>query len=586
MRSDRGRLRRPTWIDRAWRGRMRVAPALLGAIAAASTMPTAAQSVEASASQARVGQPFAATLRVRAFEWPAHRVQPDCLDAEVTEPDTGREIRPLRIRAVPAGDDDRALVLLSSPARVSEPVLRVVLTVRCGAEFTREMTLLAEPPDGRPAPAAPAAPDRPAPRPRPASPVTPTPPPPESPRESAALQANGITSAIAAAPLPASAIDPQTLAEAIAAALRAQPAAPPGPDPADVPWKTLLADQDRTRAGLAALQTQIEQSERSRWRDTMVAAVTVAALVLARLARGLLHESRISLPGWRRHRSRPIPRSGPPPHPSRPHPEPPQDVRPVPLAHAEIPVSPARPPAGTLAPMEWSPPQAGPADRDGDPPSRWPDADFGKPTLDTLASADLLLELAPHMPECPIGCAIVLERRLQERDGKCPGILLALLDLYRQLAQPWNQERVAAQIEALYHVRIGADPSPAPSAAWADETPDAEWEGRLVTIWNQDDPAEALARLILRPPHDPGRDLPRPPPLSRQAFESAVFLHALAMRRMARSSLPDDPGTPDFRPRALTAQEVLTIRAAPDDGVRILEPEEDAGAGWHARLAA
>ena len=157
--------------------------------------------------------------------------------------------------------------------------------------------------------------------------------------------------------------------------------------------------------------------------------------------------------------------------------------------------------------------------------TRWPDADFGHPSLDTtVASTDLLQELAPSVSESPVGVALVLEQRLQELPGKCPWILLRLLELYRQMAQPWNHERVAAQLEALYNIRIvsmAAESSR--DEAGLEDCPDVL--DSVLQAWSQEDPAPALARLLLRTTAIPALDKP--------VFEEILLLHGIVQQRQS-----------------------------------------------------
>lgn len=156
---------------------------------------------------------------------------------------------------------------------------------------------------------------------------------------------------------------------------------------------------------------------------------------------------------------------------------------------------------------------------------RWPDADFGHPTLDTTqASTQLLQELEPHVTDFPVGVAMVLEKRLQAEPGKCPWILLRLLTLYQSMAQPWNHERVAAQLEALYNVRIpGLDLDPAATTADLEAFPDTL--SRIEQAWQHDDPAAELASLLLKPT--------TVEVLTPLAFEEALLLHSIVQHRQS-----------------------------------------------------
>jgi hypothetical protein len=169
------------------------------------------------------------------------------------------------------------------------------------------------------------------------------------------------------------------------------------------------------------------------------------------------------------------------------------------------------------------------------PTTRWPGADFGHPSLDTTAaSTELLHELDPLVEESPIGVAVVLERRLQALPGKCPWILLRLLALYRQMAQPWNHERVAAQLEALYNVRIPDMASEEPSAG-ADLEAYPDTLHRILQAWPLDDPAAALTGLLLQPTVIEVLDQP--------AFEEVLLLHGIVRQRQSAWLTAIDCGT-------------------------------------------
>lgn len=511
--------RRPTGT---WRHRTRQAVCGLGLVLG---IPAAAQSIDTSSTRATVGEPVAMTLRVRAFDWPASHLSPDCLDARLQQGEQGADLGPLRLRTAPTGEDGVVLVHLSSPGIVHEPVLQGRLMLRCGAEFMREFTVLADPsPEPRPrlntrSSAAAAL--------RPAVPTESL----AAPRPTATTER--ITRSDDPAPTPRAAApawndhDLARLAHLVAEAL--QPAHPsasavPPAGGTEFPWQDLRAEQQQARAQLAALQSRLDRAERDPWRDAAIVAGTLAGLSLSLLAARSVREA--TLPRWRSAEQR---RTADHPPPGTPQTAPPQ-TQPQP--------SPTPPPP---APAE-------PAARTGPWPAH---ADFGHPTLDTLASAALRDELAAYRHTSPISCVVALEEQLQDGSAKCPWILLDLLDLYDTLEQPWNHERVAAQLGALYNVDIDLH-APRATRGTGEHglTAHPAALAQALSAWQQADSATALGRLLMRDTSPVRLDLP--------AFEEVLLLHSLALRLRTASD--------------------ATAAAAPESG--------DASADWTLLAAA
>jgi hypothetical protein len=491
------------------------------------------QSVDTTMARAVIDQPLAMSVQVRGFDWPASRMTPECLHVEIQQGESGDTITPLRLRTVPSGDDGRVVVQISSPQRVTDTVLIGRLRLLCSADYTREFTVLADPPTS----ATPA--NRPPLRPSLAqfTPQRETMRNPDPSSGAPAQRSRNITRSDDDA-LPTTgrpdhqAFDDAALQRLVAAVLLALPANPvpvaeatpddPARDPA---WQALQEEQRQTRAAMAALLARIEHNEHhgNAWRDVSLVAGGIlgvwAGLLLMRLVReGLM--PRISTPTQataasiahrlRRQRAR-----------MNPDEEflAPRDARDT----RRDPTS-STPDPGTV---QWMPHIATdqPTADEPSPATRWPDADFGHPSLDTtVASIDLLQELAPSVSESPVGVALVLEQRLQELPGKCPWILLRLLELYRQMAQPWNHERVAAQLEALYNIRIvsmAAESSR--DEAGLEDRPDVL--DSVLQAWSQEDPAPALARLLLRTTAIPALDKP--------VFEEILLLHGIVQQRQS-----------------------------------------------------
>jgi hypothetical protein len=148
----------------------------------------------------------------------------------------------------------------------------------------------------------------------------------------------------------------------------------------------------------------------------------------------------------------------------------------------------------------------------------WPNADFGCPTLEYTPPA-LLNDIDTLLAQGYSGaCAVALEQRLQDSAGKHPALLLRLLDVYRALNQPGNHERVCAQLEALYNIRVAA------MEEAQTEGPDLEGIPALLTSisqqWRQASCADSLRQLLLRPGSAPAFEL--------AAFKDLLLLHSIA----------------------------------------------------------
>lgn len=497
------------------------------------------QSVDTAMARAVIDQPLAMSVQVRGFDWPASRMTPDCLQVEIQQGESGDTITPLRLRTVPSGDDGRVVVQISSPQRVTDTVLIGRLRLLCGADYTREFTVLADPPTS------PTSTTRPPSRPTLAqfTPHRETARNPGPPSAAPVQISRNITRSDDDTPPNIGLHDRGTLDDAamqrlvaaVVSALPANPAsvaeAPLANPPHEPGWQALHEEQRQTRAAVAALLARIERSEHhgNAWRDVSLVAGGIlgvwAGLLLMRLVReGLM--PRISIPTHataasiahrlRRQRARMnpdddflAPREARDTRNAR-------DTRRDPTS--------STPDPGTVC---WMPPIAAdqPTADEASPATRWPDADFGHPSLDTaVASTDLLQALAPSVSESPVGVALVLEQRLQEVPGKCPWILLRLLELYRQMAQPWNHERVAAQLEALYNVRIvSMTAESSRDEAGLEDCPDVL--DSVLQAWSQEDPAPALARLLLRTTAIPVLDKP--------VFEEILLLHGIVQQRHA-----------------------------------------------------
>lgn len=507
-------MKQPEWQQGISTGtgiRMVVATALLAWMGNACS-----QSVDTSMARAIVDQPLSMAVQVRGFDWPASRMTPDCLEVQLQQGESGASIAPVRVRTTPSGDDGRVLVQISSPQTVTDTVLTGRLRLLCGADYTREFTVLVDPPDARRRSMAMAVAVA-DPRQRPVTRATPLPPPVAKPAPAllprsttrsddppplVAASASAVPAAAPSRPLEEAEV--QRLVNAVVSTLAL-------PTPAErlsgeFAWQDLREEQRQTRAHLAALLARIEHSEREMWRNALLVVGTAMGLAVGLFGLRLVREGLMP-------RMEMLSTSTPATAGFAPA-----------LAMPAPPSAPQASESENTSTVHWAPPATPPNTPPAVPQSaaitRWPDADFGRPNLDTPhASAELLQELEPHVAESPIGVAVVLERRLQELPGKCPWILLRLLALYRHMEQPWNHERVAAQLEALYNVRIpNMGYVTPPLAADLDAYPDTL--AHIQQAWSQEEPAAAIAGLLLRPTRIEVLDQP--------AFEDALLLHGIA----------------------------------------------------------
>jgi hypothetical protein len=483
--------------------------------------------------RAVVDQPLSMTVQVRGFDWPASRLTPDCLQIQIQQGESGEMIAPVRVRTLPSGEDGRVVVQISSPQTVTDTVLTGRLGLLCGADYTREFTVLVDPPTTSATTKRSAQQPVTVPAVKPAAAGVPVRPVEMGTASRSVTRSDDPPPATAASVRTLEDAEVQRLVNAVVAALAPTPSngppAPPSTHPGSVnaepPLQDLRDEQRQTRASLAALAARIEHNERNVWRDAVlvvggVLGLAASLLVLRVMQEGLMPSMGSTEPAvaHRLRRKRAQSRQDNDPFAART----PVETPPVP--------TPARSDAGLV---DWSPPPPPTQnvqrawEPDGTPTMRWPGADFGHPSLDTTsASTELLHELEPHVAESPIGVAVVLERRLQELPGKCPWILLRLLELYRQMAQPWNHERVAAQLEALYNVRIPAmemGTASAFSGVNLEAYPDTL--DKIRQAWPLDDSVALLAAVLLRPTVIEVLDQP--------AFEDALLLHGIARQRQS-----------------------------------------------------
>lgn len=554
-----------------------------------------AQSIEAAQDHLVLGRPLELRLLVRGFEIDPGKVGADCVQIHIWQGETDLTAPQLDIHAVPLAHDGQVLLQVSSAQPVVEPVVRARVQLRCGAYFSKELALFAEPggdealarsarpgawPHGRAhasaatghGPAMLHLPTRGAAAARSATPPAAE---PEAERRNARLR------------LEDASLEPLITAVLSALAQRQpdllRPSAPARADaglrPIEADWlrelQQLHEDQRQARAQLAALQLRLERQESGTLQRWGAIAAVVAGLLAAALALRLAREH--ILPRLARNAlaragraNDPLIDPGPPPttvsEPGRgaatlftrdP------DPRTVPMFEPRWPADLAPAAPTPTAPRTNDPPSSAALEDvagghpGADPPrpaaptsprdatsatvrNAWPGADFGEPHLEGSGFTPALQQVDQMIADGFHGAAAtILEHALQTRPGKSPWLLLRLLDLYALMQQPQNRERVAAQLEALYNLRVppravGATPDgPQPEGPLLDELP--ELLDRLCAAWPQ--PSAALDWLRARLLRDSG--LPR---VALATFRELLFLYDLARLRQA----DDDRVTPDL----------------------------------------
>lgn len=555
------------WSD----GLATVAGLLLAVVATAAH----AQSIDISRSRLRLGEPIALQVRVQPGDLPAgRRFSSDCVHAEIEFGTTLLGPQDLQTRSRPDGSAFQ--VTLSHAEELTEPIVLARIEIRCGPSYAREFTILADEPTAERATA-----------PRPPS----VPPPTRAAarrstghKHSNASAAGPLPSADPPASTtsrPSPPIDDRQLgmlAQAVLLLLRTTPhetgAGPaalnsPGaiPDHAAPPDRLrqslldeldrLHAEQGRTSQAVNMLLARVEHQDQQRWTPlAWLAGSVLLTLWLSWLTPAVWRTvgTRLLRPSasaptrkapsvsWVDALPEPPP-IHPTPHSATPFAAPaaadrhqvasPHSAAPMPTEHAidtagatpwnplELDESSWRPPETSRA--EW--PEAAYA---SPRTSAWPAADFGAATLEDTELDDLLDQMETQMAQGYAGaCAIALEQALHNGTGKPARVLLRLLDIYRHLDQPWNHERVCAQLEALYNVSAPAMNEGQPADPGLDEMPDL-LRG-LTRIWSQPDCAEAIGQLLLRPSIVP--------PFGLAAFQDLLLLHSIA----GRSATPPEP---------------------------------------------
>ncbi|MCK6423557.1 MAG: hypothetical protein L6Q75_00520 [Burkholderiaceae bacterium] len=539
-----------------------------------------AQSIEAAEQRLLIGRTPWLRLHLRGFELDPARLGPECVRIRLTQGDTPLPDESLQIGTASLARDGKVLFEVTSSVPLHEPLLHARVELDCGARYTRELSLLVDPPlpsapqvhpesrrkaarpTGEPAAASPTSRSSTLTRPTATqvSGASRRPPPGQVEARQvvpgARLHASGSQAtprASAGARLQIDAPDMEQLVTAVLHALAQRPglptrhedrtATPAGLRPFEADWlrelQRLQEEQRQARAQLAALQLRLERQESETLQRWGAIAATAAGLIAASLLLRLALERRLPRLSSRDRASRaatPPPAEAASPADGLSTPEAldlsglgprPPGPRPPPRTAA-----PETPPIGSvLTELPFEPPvapqdgQAAPV-AEAPPPRAWPGADFGEPSLLGRGSAPALRQVdAMSAAGYPGAAVTLLENALQARPGKNPWLLLRLLDLYRTMNQPWNHERVSAQLEALYNVRVPpmrTDGRPGSEGRDLLDCPDLL--ERLVQVWSR--PASArdwLHQRLLRDAGLPAADL--------ATFRDLLLLHDLARLR-------------------------------------------------------
>ena len=175
-----------------------------------------------------------------------------------------------------------------------------------------------------------------------------------------------------------------------------------------------------------------------------------------------------------------------------------------------------------------------PEDSPPEPPATAAALD-ARPPSSLLAKVNEMAESGFHG-----AAAVLLETRLQASAAASPHLLLRLLDLYDEMAQPWNRERVARQLCDLYNVRFDAATSDRGPALWQYE---ASWDV-IEAAWGAPSAATLLRDMLLRPAlvEDLGLD----------AFAELLALHDLARVIEDDSQRAADRSSSNLQPSAFS----------------------------------
>jgi hypothetical protein len=568
-----------------------VVSALVLALAAGAGL--AAQELPAPPPESRleIGQPLAIDLPLHDIETGQRMQSRECVEITVQQGDRAWPVARLRWQVRAVDTDGRWQLSLRSDERIEEPVVQARVTLQCGVPYRREFTLLADPPGSTPweptntertgtrsvrfEPSSELSAERHTNRPPPHA-AAPTQKPslttPASPREAP----RSMPPATPALTLPVARLQLDDVLDAAPpGAIPTTLAFSPALRPADARlhealqglWlqelQALHEEQRLMRLALAGLDTRMAQDERAaRWQWLhwllLGAGLVLAATLSAWLRDTLLRRFADPQDAAPVAATISAARAAPPALDAETAP------RPDPTAALTIPVPEAEvAPGGQAEPgLSWLSP--GDVPHDESPQSAWdgllaltppPAAPLPPPRqgltplhdgLDEPPTSPALAQIDDLIAKGFGGAAAAaLEVTLQTEAGRRnPWILLRLLDLYRSLAQPWNHERVSADLEALYNVRVPPC-AEQPGEGRGLEDHRLAWP-RVCRLWTEPDAADQLARLLLRPTRLEVLDL--------AAFRDTLMLYAMSVQPQhddATATIPPPAPPPAIEPAGL-----------------------------------
>ncbi|MDP4301970.1 hypothetical protein [Leptothrix discophora] len=539
---------------------------LAGALLAGTAQ---AQSIDIASARARVGAPIELVLRVRATDLEPGTSLQRCVQATVFHGNESGSVTTLRTGTVNWASDGEIRVTLSDDEPVREPVVRIRAALVCGARYTREFTLLVDPPletaavqplSGRDGDAGIAAIQI-----EPgvsaevgtgatAQPGNGTATLRALPPRTRADRSNRAAAASASASAPVRAVRaaeaPAPAAAAVAPSVTSTQAAAEMTAAVERLYQQIESMRDEQRQSqeaLTALRARLDQTEHERDQAGDSAGTLRTALYVALGVLGVLLLPRLLGFGWiltrylinqRRRRGTATPVG--------------RDTTFELMeddAQADAVVAPSRW-AVSVAPSAWGRDAYSSRDvlhADPGPERGWnrdvpapppkvstrtyvpvpqvlPDesTEFDPEGLDDSRHALLLEKIDAIAAEgAPGASATLLEGALKGRIGRSPGIYLRLLDHYRQLGQPANVERVLGELCGHYNVRADLSAADGHEGAPLEEHPDI-WPA-IRDAWHAHGVAALLAAVIRRPSFHT--------PLSLAAFREAVWLYAVARLR-------------------------------------------------------
>ncbi|MEY2656010.1 MAG: hypothetical protein RLZZ524_3038 [Pseudomonadota bacterium] len=534
-----------------------------------------AQSIDITSARARVGLPIEVVMRVRASDLEPGSVLQRCVQAAVFHGQDNGSVTNLRVtQSTPSGEGE-LWITLRDEEPVREPVVRVRAALICGARYTREFTLLVDPPlegiglarDLGSEPGLPPLAGLPGAGSSTSATTSTTSAAgdagatdgtatlkslPKSPARRAAKAPAADASRPAAAAGVRAAKAPALAAAAVAPSVtsaQATEAMTAAVDRLHQQLESMRDEQRRSQEALLALQARLDQAQQERDQAGESAGTMKVVLYAVLGALGLLMLPRILTfvwlflrAGWAGRRGRQ---------------DEPRDTTLEELMDDHIRSEDPDPPsrwsvsrwAVSASPSTWDREALSPRDPIADAPrervspaSEVPvqpkvstraympvpqvlpaeEPDFDPDGLDETRHAQLLEKIDAIAAEgAPGASATLLESALKGRIGRSPGIYLRLLDHYRLLGQPANVERVLGELCTFYNVRADLDDADGHEGPSLEQHPDI-WPA-IRDTWHAHGVSALLAAVIRRPSFHS--------PLSLAAFRDAVWLYAVARVR-------------------------------------------------------